>query len=89
MMQVVIEIPEDIGRALADGSMLPDRVALEGLAAEGCRSGALSEHQLVRLLHLDTRFEVHEWLRERHIPLQYTHNDLANDLEALRELGLR
>jgi hypothetical protein len=88
-MQVVIEIPEDIGRALSVASMLPDRTALEGLAAEGYRSGALSEHQLMRLLHLDTPFAVHRWLHDRHIPLRYTHEDLVSDLDTLRELGLR
>jgi len=88
-VQVVIEIPEDIGRALSVASMPPDRTAVEGLAAEGYRTGALSEHQLMRLLHLDTAFAVHRWLQDRQIPLRYTQEDLASDLEALRELGLR
>jgi predicted HTH domain antitoxin len=88
-MQIVIEIPEDIGRALFNRSILPDRAALEGLAAEAYRSGVLSEHQLMKLLQLDTRFAVHRWLEERNIALNYTHDDLASDLEALRELGLR
>lgn len=88
-MQVVIEIPEEIGRALARGAMPPDRAALEGIAAEGYRSGLLSEHHLVRLLGLESRFDVHQWLLERRIPLQYTSEDLADDLETLRRLGLR
>jgi hypothetical protein len=88
-MQIVIEIPEDIGRALSIGSIVPNRAALEGLAAEGYRSGVLSEHQLMRLLQLDTRFAVHRWLQARHIPLNYTRDDLSNDLETLSELGLR
>lgn len=88
-MQIVIEIPEDIGRALFSRSILPNRVALEGLAAEAYRSGVLSEHQLMKLLQLDTRFAVHQWLQERNIALNYTHDDLVSDLDALRELGLR
>jgi len=67
----------------------PDRVALEGLAAEAYRSGVLSEHQLKKLLQLDTRFAVHRWLQERNIALNYTHDDFVSDLDTLRELGLR
>jgi hypothetical protein len=88
-MQIVIEIPEDISRALSIGSIIPSRAALEGLAAEGYRSGVLSEHQLMRLLQLDTRFAVHRWLQVRNIPLNYTRDDLSNDLETLKDLGLR
>jgi hypothetical protein len=88
-MQVVIDLPEDIGRALTAGSLLPDRAALEGLAAEGYRSGVLSEHQVMRLLRLENRFEVHQWLEKRNIPLQYTPEDFTSDLDTLRELGLR
>lgn len=88
-MQIVIQIPEDIDRALSIASISPDRAALEGLAAEGYRSGVLSESQVMRLLGLDSRFAVHQWLKERNIPLNYTRCDLADDLEALRELGLR
>ena len=88
-MQIVIEIPEDIGRALSVGSIVPNRAALEGLAAEGYRTGVLSEHQLMRLLQLDTRFAVHGWLQARRIPLNYTRDDLSNDLQTLGELGLR
>jgi hypothetical protein len=49
----------------------------------------LSEHQLMRLLRFDTRFALHSWLQARHIPLNYTRDDLSNDLETLTELGLR
>ncbi len=88
-MQVTVNIPEDIGRALASGAVPLNRAALEGLAAEGYRSGVLSESQVMRLLELPSRFAVHEWLRQRHIPYQYTETDLANDLATLSELGLR
>ena len=41
-MQIVIEIPEDIARALFSRSTLPDRVALEGLAAQ--KEDVLARH---------------------------------------------
>jgi hypothetical protein len=88
-VQITIEIPEDIGRLIASGSVPVDRAALEGLAAEAYRTGLLSEHQLMRLLDLPSRFSVHEWLAERQIPYRYTETDLASDLQTLSELGLR
>jgi predicted HTH domain antitoxin len=88
-MQITIDIPEDIARAIASASGSLDRAALEALAAEAYRVGLISEHQLRRLLALPSRFAVHQWLANRKIPLRYTEQDLADDLAALGELGLR
>jgi hypothetical protein len=88
-MQVTFEVPEDISRALSSGRTSLDLVALQCLAAEGYRAGSLSEMQLMRLLGLPSRFSVHDWLRERQIPYRYAEADLAHDLAALTELGLR
>jgi predicted HTH domain antitoxin len=62
--------------------------ALEALAVEGYRTGALTEEQVRRLLQLETRFQVHSLLKEHRVPLQYTKADLEDDLAAHRELGL-
>jgi predicted HTH domain antitoxin len=88
-MQVIFEVPEDIARALLTEERSIDRAAVEAIAAEGYRSGLLSESQLNRLLGLPSKFAVHDWLRERRIPYQYTEADLASDLATLAELGLR
>jgi hypothetical protein len=48
----------------------------------------LTESQVRRLLELDTRFQVHVLLKEHHVPLQYTAEDLEDDLRAQRELGV-
>ena len=88
-MRVTLEVPEDIARALACGPESLDRAVLEALAAEGYRSGLLSESQVMRLLNLSSRFAVHDWLRQRQIPFRYTETDLSADLEALTDLGLR
>lgn len=88
-MQITVELPDDIARAIATTAETLDRAALEGLAAEGYRSGALSETQVMRLLKLPSRFAVHHWLSERRIPYRYTEADLASDLADLTELGLR
>ena len=88
-MQITLELPEEIARVLASGNSPLNRVAIEALAAEGYRSGLLSESQVMRLLNMPSRFAVHDWLRARKIPYRYTEDDLAADLAALSELGLR
>jgi hypothetical protein len=47
-----------------------------------------SEEQIRRLLNLDTRFEVHALLKRHGVPLRYTLQDLEDDRDTLRRLGL-
>jgi Uncharacterised protein family (UPF0175) len=87
-MQVTIDLPDDISAALEGRwSDLP-RQALEALAVEGYRTGALTEGQVRRLLVLETRFQVHALLKDHRVPLQYTAPDVENDVAAHRELGI-
>ncbi|HYK01803.1 MAG TPA: UPF0175 family protein [Thermoanaerobaculia bacterium] len=87
-MQLTLDLPDDIADALE--ARWPDlpRQALEALAVEGYRTGALTEGQMRRLLQFETRFEVHSLLKGHRVPLQYTEADLEEDLAAYRELGL-
>jgi predicted HTH domain antitoxin len=64
------------------------RQALEALAVEGYRTGALSEGQVRRLLRFESRFEVHALLKEHRVPLHYTDADFEDDLAAHRALGI-
>jgi hypothetical protein len=62
-MQVGVELPEDIVQELrAKWKDMPGHV-LEAIAAEGYRSGALTEWQVQRILGYETRLEVHRFLR--------------------------
>lgn len=87
-MQVTIDLPDDISAALEGHWPDLPRHALEALAVEGYRSGALTESQVRRLLGLATRFQVHSLLKEHSVPLRYTQADLEDDLAAHRELGI-
>jgi predicted HTH domain antitoxin len=87
-MRVTIQLPEDISAALEEQWDDVPRRSLEAIAIEGYRTGALTESQVRRLLELDTRFQVHALLKEHHVPLQYTAEDLEDDLRAQRELGI-
>lgn len=87
-MQVTLDLPDDISAALE--GRWPDlpRQALEALAVEGYRTGALTEGQVRRLLRLETRFDVHCLLKDHRVPLHYTEADLEDDLATHRELGI-
>ena len=87
-MQVTVELPDDILTALE--GRWPDigRQALEAIAVEGYRTGALTENQVRRLLELESRFDVHALLKEHRVPLRYTASDLEDDMSAHRQLGI-
>lgn len=65
-----------------------NRQALEAIAIEGYRTGALTESQIRRLLGLESRFEVHALLKEHRVALRYSMEDLEEDMAAHRELGI-
>ncbi len=87
-MNIMIRLPADISESLAGQWGNVSRHALETIAAEGYRTGALTEGQVRRLVGLETRFEVHALLKEHKVPLNYTKADLEEDLAAHRDLGL-
>lgn len=88
IMQVTVDLPDDISKALEGRWTDLSRQALEAIAVEGYRTGALTEVQVRRLLGLQSRFQVHALLKERHVPLRYTTVDFEEDVDAHRELGL-
>lgn len=87
-MKVTINLPEDVSAGLKGRWDDVPRRSLEAIAVEGYRTGASTETQVRRLLQLETRFQVHELLKEHHVPLHYTQTDLEDDLRAHRELGI-
>jgi predicted HTH domain antitoxin len=83
-MQITLEVPDDVARSLeAQARDLP-RMVLEGFALEGYRSGALTEEQVRRLLGFGTRMQVHGFLKDHGIHLNYGREELEQDLETLR-----
>ena len=61
---------------------------LESVALESYRSGVLGDEGVRRLLGLATRFDVHAFLAAHQVPLNYTLEDLIQDRETARRLGL-
>jgi hypothetical protein len=88
-MQVNIELPEDIARAMiADGQDLT-RAAEQSIALEGYRSGRLSEEQVRRLLGFESRLQVHSFLKAHQVYLTYSDKDLDRDLETAGKFSSR
>ena len=72
-MKITVELPDDVARRPD-----PGREALEALAIEGYRSGALTHYEARQLLQF-SRFEFDGFLKARNI---YDH---AYDLEAFEQ----
>jgi len=87
-MQVLLDLPEEIIEALQNSWGNVPRHAMETLAVEGYRTGALSETQIKRLLGYPSRFEVHALLKSHGVPYRYTEQDLMDDMQAHRDLGI-
>ena len=85
-MQLAIELPEDIAEDLrAKWKDLP-RHALEAIALEGYRSGALTESQVRHVLGFETRLEVNSFLRDRGVYYNYSPSELDQEIETNERL---
>ena len=88
-MEITLELPEDVAQHLtAHWRDLP-RAALESLALEGYRSGALTQSHLRRMLGFQTRMEVDGFLKEHGVYLEYTLEDLDHEAEISRRVWRR
>lgn len=86
-MQFTVELPDDLAQQMIPAGQDPSRAALEDMAVEAFRAHRLTEHQLATLLGLD-RYALDGFLKQRKVWLEYTMEDLREELEAHRRLGL-
>lgn len=85
-MDVTLHISEDIGRRLFTEGSDAARIALEALALEGYRSRILFESDLCRILGFESRLDVHAFLKQHGIYLQYGPAELEADEATFRSL---
>lgn len=86
-MQVTVEIPDDMAQRLASHGQDPARTALEAVAIEGYRSGALTAYQTRRLLGFETRYELDGFLKSHNVwEHAYSLEDLEQDRRTMRQL---
>jgi predicted HTH domain antitoxin len=80
-MKITVDLPDDVAQRPD-----PGREALEALAIEAYRSGALTHHQASQLLRV-SRLEFEALLKRRHVEEHaYDVEDLERDLETLDRL---
>ena len=88
-MTVTVEIPEALAEALAPNGGDLSRAVVEAMALEGYRRKLLGESLMRRLLGFETRMEVHGFLKEHGVYLNYGIDDAEHDLaEARRNADL-
>jgi hypothetical protein len=88
-MHIALDIPDNIPNVVAPDQD-PARAALEAMALEGYRSRRLGESAVRRLLGFESRMEVHGFLKEHGVHLNYSMEDLEHDIrESDRLIALR
>jgi hypothetical protein len=89
-MTVTIEIPEKLAQAFAPDGADMSRAVLEAMALEAYRRKLLGESQMRRMLGFETRMEVHGFLKEHGVYLNYGVEELEHDIrESDRIIALR
>ena len=78
-MEITLKIPDELARQVASEGEDPARVVLEALALEGYRAERLSESAVRQMLGLESRIQVHAFLKEHGIHLHYNVSDLDRD----------
>jgi len=85
---VTLDIPDEIARELAVAGQELSRAALEALALEGYRRGALSQLHVGHLLGL-SRIQIEDFLAEHLALYNYDPAELRREAEALARLSDR
>jgi predicted HTH domain antitoxin len=84
-MNIEVTIPNEI---FTDAKINVPRYVLEQIAVSGYKSNKLSMVQVRKLLDFSSRFETEEFLHLNNA-FGYTKSDLEEDLQTLKDLGLR
>ena len=87
-MQITVELPDDMARQMIPAGRDPARAALEDMAVEAYRARRLTEHQLATLLGMD-RYELDGFLKEREVWLEYSPDDLRQEIELGERLWMK
>src|ERR1700730_17338352 len=85
-MEIIHKIQDEFARQVASDGKDPARVALEALALEGYRSERLSESAVRQMLGLETRMEVHAFLKQHGVYLHYDVADLEQERASAEKL---
>lgn len=87
-MRITLDLPDEIALELAVDEQALSRSALESIALEGYRSRKFSEEQVRRMLGFESRFDVHAFLKDHGVFLNFSLDDLEQDLATIRRLRI-
>jgi len=79
---LTLDIPDEIAREMTSAGQELHRAALEALAIEGYRRGALTQAHVGRLLGL-SRIQTEDFLAEHADLIDYDPDELSRELRAL------
>ena len=85
-MTLTLDIPDEIAAQLASAGQDLSRAALEALAIEGYRRGALTQLHVGHLLGM-SRIRTEDFLSEHVVLYDYDHAELRREAEALAKLS--
>ena len=87
-MELTVQIPDDLASRMGASGGDLSRRALEALALEEFKSGHITRPELRRLLGFGTRYQLDGFLKSHDVYEDYTLEDLEQELEGLRRLGI-
>ncbi len=86
-MNVLIVVPDDVVHRLKTRWNDLSRSTLEALAVEAYKADVITETEVQRMLNLDSRWDVDEFLKRAHAHIDYTEVDLQQDIDSIRKSG--
>ena len=87
-MELTVQIPDELASRMSASGVDLSRRALEALALEEFKSGRITKPELRRLLGFGTRYQLDGFLKAHEVYEDYTLQDLEQELEGLRRLGI-
>lgn len=88
-MNITIQLPDEIAGVLSLSRPDLSRLALEAMATAVYRQGLISRAQVGKVLGLESRFEVEEFLHRAGASLPYDETDFESDLATLAKIAPR
>ena len=84
-MECTIPIPDDVALQIKNQWPNIPRRALEAFALEAYRSGVITEYEAQKLLKISSRMALDAFLKQSKAYINYTEEDLQQDIENIRK----
>ncbi len=85
-MNLTIEVPDELGQALAAQSGTASRAVLERAAITYYRPGVITTAQVQQMLGLESRWDTEAFLKRAGADIPHTVEDLEEDAAVMKSL---